>query len=214
MFIRSIRSSFFSSSSSLSYFQSHSIFLRSFSLSSYGKNVYGGQDITSSSLETFSLWHQAIEIGTEIKEKENKEENNERKKQIFQQLETKVDSNCLFSPPTYYKRWKGKEEFLCIIESVGEVFGSSFRYNRQWLSNNGQDWALEFTAKIGSSDLIIEGIDLVKLDENGKIIEFSVLARPPSAVAELKNQMMKKAGPKLVAIQAKKSISSFFGSSN
>lgn len=170
----------------------------------FGKGLCGGGNITPVASQTLEIWHEAVSHGTgKVMEGKSKEE-------IMNQLRSRVHSDCVFSPPTYFQSWKGKEEFLCIIESVSEVFGPSFEYHRQWISEDGHDWALEFTAKIGASKYTLDGMDLVKLDENGQIIEFRVLGRPPNAVSELKSEMMKKAGPKLVALKAKKSMSSFF----
>ena len=50
---------------------------------------------------------------------------------------------------------------------------------------------MEFTADVGASGKSLEGIDLVKLNEAGHIVEFTVLARPPSGVAAMKSEMMK-----------------------
>lgn len=175
-------------------------------------NVLGGNNISSVALETFQIWHKTIKEGTKITSSSTSNNNKDEVKKLFLELKQHVHSECIFSPPTYYKSWVGADEFLCIIESVGTVFGSSFEYQRQWLSDDGHDWALEFTATIGKSNYKLNGIDLVKLDENGKIREFSVLGRPPNAIQELKNQMMLVATPKLVALKAKKSMSSIFGS--
>jgi hypothetical protein len=174
------------------------------SLRKFG-NVFGAEKMTPQASETFQLWHEAVSHGTgKVSSPQLSKED------LLKRLGSRVHPDCIFSPPTYFQSWKGKEEFLCIIESVSEIFGPSFEYHRQWLSNDGHDWALEFSANIGSSNLKLDGIDLVKLDENGQIVEFRVLGRPPNAISELKNQMMAKAGPKLVALKAKRSISSLF----
>ena len=80
-----------------------------------------------------------------------------------------------------------------LIGAVSEVFGPSFKYHRQWLSDDGKDWCLEFTAKIGTDPKapLLHGVDLVKLDDSGNIVDFAVLARPPNAVSKLKEEMMK-----------------------
>jgi hypothetical protein len=171
----------------------------------FGQGLCGGGTITPVAYQTLEIWHEAVSHGTGKVSPGGKS-----KEEIMNKLSSRVHSDCVFSPPTYFQSWKGKEEFLCIIESVSEVFGPSFEYHRQWISEDGHDWALEFTAKIGASKYTLDGIDLVKLDENGQIVEFRVLGRPPNAVSELKSEMMKKAGPKLVALKAKKSMSSFF----
>lgn len=173
-------------------------------LSAYG-NVLGGENISSSSLETFRIWHETVTHGISGGDTVKLQE-------IGEKLRGHVHPHCKFSPPTYFKDWEGRDEFLHIISCVGEVFGKSFVYSRQWVSPDGRDWALEFTANIGEKNLLIHGIDLVKLDEDGKIIDFAVLARPPSAVAELKSQMMKKATPGLIKMKAKQAAAAFFGS--
>ena len=33
---------------------------------------------------------------------------------------------------------------LVLLGCVGDVFGKSFTYGRQWLSDDGHQWALEF----------------------------------------------------------------------
>jgi hypothetical protein len=59
------------------------------------------------------------------------------------------------------------------MECVSEVFGPSFKYDRQFISEDGRDWCLEFSADIaGDTKTRIDGVDLVRLDEDGKIMEF------------------------------------------
>lgn len=91
-----------------------------------------------------------------------------------------------------------------MLGSVGEVFGPSFRYGRQWLSDDGREWALEFEADIGTRALT--GIDLVSLDEDARITEFTVLARPPNAVEALKKEMMSRVPVRLAALKAKQAM--------
>ena len=91
-----------------------------------------------------------------------------------------------------------------LLETVGEVFGSSFRYERQWLSPDGNHWCLEFKADIADSGKRIDGVDLVRLDEvTGQITELAVLARPPNGVAALKSEMMRRVPPRLAALKAR-----------
>jgi hypothetical protein len=167
-------------------------------LSSFGE-VLGGEKISPVAFETFQAWHHCLKMsmsGQPLSE------------QNFGQY---VDDKCKFSPPTYFTSWTGRDEFITIISCVSEVFGPSFTYKRQWLSPDGHDWALEFTTEIGKSKLKIDGIDLVKLNQQGQIVDFTVLARPPNGVSELKSEMMKKAGPKIAALKAKQFASSIFG---
>jgi hypothetical protein len=55
------------------------------------------------------------------------------------------------------------------------------------------------------------GVDMVRLNDEGRIEEFIVLARPPNAVAELKVEMMSRVPSRLAALKAKQAFSSIFG---
>ena len=70
----------------------------------------------------------------------------------------------------------------------------------------GHEWALEFTTRSTPAKKLLTGIDLVSLDEAGKIKEFTVLARPPNAVALLKDEMMRRVPMRLAAMKAKKAM--------
>ena len=53
---------------------------------------------------------------------------------------------------------------------------------------------------------MLDGIDLVTLDEEGKMVDFTVMARPPNAVDELKKQMMMRVPVKIAALKAKQAL--------
>ena len=53
---------------------------------------------------------------------------------------------------------------------------------------------------------MLDGIDLVTLDAEGKMTEFVVMARPPNAVAELKKQMMMRVPVQIAALKAKQAL--------
>ena len=157
------------------------VFRASFSTLSSTK-VFGGANASPAAKATFDAWHQAADsvmhggVGVEP---------------AMAMLIPHVHDECIFRPPTYYKPWVGRNETLTILGCVSEVFGPSFQYGRQWLSEDGLEWALEFTAEVGEKT--IHGIDLVTLcPESCRIREFTVLARPPNAVSELKAAMMAK----------------------
>lgn len=48
-------------------------------------------------------------------------------------------------------------------------------------------------------------------DEEGKICDMTVLARPPNAVAALKDAMMKNVPPRMMAMKAKQAVKGIFG---
>ena len=101
--------------------------------------------MTKESKKTFECWHQAV---------------SNRDGSI---LEGRVNPLVVFRPPTYFKPWKGDEEFKVLLTCAAEVFGNSFQYKRQWLSPCGREWALEFETEISNTGKIMNGIDLVSL---------------------------------------------------
>ena len=80
------------------------------------------------------------------------------------------------------------------------------RYGRQWLSDDGREWALEFSADIGATGKTLHGMDLVSLDSEGSIIEFTVLARPTNAIEALKNEMILKVPVRMATLKAKQAL--------
>lgn len=168
-------------------------------------NVLGGEHMTPAALNTFETWHRSVSKAMHSDLVPNPDE-------LKESMYSVVHTNCKFHPPTYFTPWEGRDEMLLLLSSVSEVFGKSFKYGRQWISPDGHDWALEFTASIGDSNKSITGVDLIKLDDEGLIVEFTVLARPPNGVAELKSQMMQKVPPRLAKLKLKQGMEKIFGS--
>ena len=63
-----------------------------------------------------------------------------------------------------------------------------FRYHRQFIS--GDSAALEFSAFVG--ELLLKGIDLIRLGKDGRIIEFEVMIRPANALMALGEEMRRR----------------------
>jgi hypothetical protein len=59
---------------------------------------------------------------------------------------------------------------------------------------------LEFSARVG--DKKIKGIDLVRFDEDGKIVEFEVMVRPLSGLQALGQAMGERLGARLPAFKS------------
>ena len=86
------------------------------SLSKMGK-VLGGERIESSSMETFTMWHESLE---KVIADPNSSE------ATMKNFHKHVHPEVMFHPPTYITPWKGRDEFLLLMTCVSEVFGSSF----------------------------------------------------------------------------------------
>ena len=81
--------------------------------------VLGGDAATPEALRTFEVWHRCVEEMAKDKTVSP---------QTFDSFRDCVHEKVVFSPPTYYKPWEGRDEFMVLIECVGEVFGPSFTY--------------------------------------------------------------------------------------
>ena len=92
-----------------------------------------------------------------------------------------------FHSPFVWKSKEGKLITMAVLTTVATVF-EDFRYIREILDEN--NWALEFEAKVGNLNL--RGIDLIQLNESGKIIDFEVMIRPANALQAVGLEMTKK----------------------
>ena len=158
---------------------------------------FGGHGASPASRATLKAWHNAVDAALS---------GNGDSDAAMKALGAHMEPACIFRPPTYFKPWTGRDEVLCLLQSVSEVFGPSFMYGRQWLSDDGREWALEFSAEVGNTGRTVHGIDLVSLSEQGKIAELTVLARPPNAVEALKGEMIRKVPMRIAALKAKQTL--------
>jgi hypothetical protein len=102
-------------------------------------------------------------------------------------LEEIMADEVKFHSPFVWKPKEGKQAAIVLLTTVAEVF-QEFGYIRQLVAGN--HLALEFEAMIG--DLSLRGIDLIELNEDGKIIDFEVMVRPANGLQALGMEMAKK----------------------
>lgn len=62
-----------------------------------------------------------------------------------------------------------------------------FTYYRQFVTDDGKSVVLEFSATIG--DKALKGIDMIRFDDEGRIVEFEVMIRPFNALQALGAEM-------------------------
>ncbi len=91
-----------------------------------------------------------------------------------------------FHSPVVHTPQVGKEIALQYLAAAFHVFSNeSFRYVREL--TGPRDAALEFQVEI--DNVSVNGIDLIKWDEEGKIVEFKVLIRPLKAINLIHQKM-------------------------
>ncbi len=92
----------------------------------------------------------------------------------------------VFRSPVAYKPYEGKHVVFFILTNVIQVF-QDFTYHREFYTEDGENVVLEFSANVSGKSL--KGIDMIKFNKQGKIIDFEVMIRPMSGLAALAEQM-------------------------
>ena len=90
----------------------------------------------------------------------------------------------VFHSPVTFHPFVGRETVARLLNEVGLVF-EDFRYTRE-LDGQGTH-ALIFAARVGEKEL--EGLDLLRFDEQGLIADFTVMLRPLSALVPFAQAM-------------------------
>jgi SnoaL-like domain len=92
----------------------------------------------------------------------------------------------VFHSPVVHTPQRGKAITTAYLTGALEVFGTpSFRYVREVV--NAQDAILEFETEIAG--VTVNGVDMIRWNEQGQIIEFKVMVRPLKAMQAVHEQM-------------------------
>lgn len=102
----------------------------------------------------------------------------------------------VFRSPMAHTPYPGAQAVNLILNTVLKVF-EDFAYHRELASADGLSVVLEFSARVGERQL--KGIDMIRFDEAGKIVEFEVMIRPMSGLQALGAEMAQRLAPLLAA---------------
>ena len=83
--------------------------------------------------------------------------------------------------PPYWEKIQGRELVLHLLGVVLQTI-EGFTYHREWIRE--RELALEFRGRVGEREL--QGIDLISLDDEGRIRNLDVLMRPENAIVALR----------------------------
>jgi hypothetical protein len=97
-----------------------------------------------------------------------------------------VHPDAEFRSPMAFKPYRSREAVVLILSTVITIF-ENFTYHRTLASEDGLNVVLEFSADVGGKSL--KGIDLVRFDEDGLIVEFEVMIRPLNGLQALGAEM-------------------------
>ena len=104
-------------------------------------------------------------------------------------LDELLADDCVFHSPVVHTPQRGKALTKMYLSSAAMVLANdTFTYVRELIGES--DAVLEFTAEI--QGIHINGVDMIRWDRDGHIIDFKVMVRPLKAVNML-HGMMKQA---------------------
>ena len=118
--------------------------------------------------QALEKWHQMIKTGD------------------MSSLNELLADDVVFRSPVAYKPYEGKHVVFFILTNVIQVF-QDFTYHREFYSEDGENAVLEFSANVSGKSL--KGIDMIRFNEHGQIIDFEVMIRPKSGLEALAAQM-------------------------
>ena len=111
-----------------------------------------------------------------------------------------VHPDAFFRSPMAFTPYGPAPALLMILQTVCTIF-QDFTYHRQFASSDGLNVVLEFSAAVGDKKL--NGIDMIRFDEEGRIVEFEVMVRPLSGLQALGAEMGARLGQHLLAFKGK-----------
>lgn len=115
------------------------------------------------------------------------------------ELPTILHPNAVFRSPMAHTPYESAQAVQLILSTVIQVF-EDFDYHRHLVTEDGLSVVLEFSARVGDRQL--KGIDLIRFDEQGRIVDFEVMIRPLSGLQALGAEMGRRLAEHLPAYKA------------
>ncbi len=119
-------------------------------------------------IDTLASWHRLVE-----------ERNSDG-------LDSLLSEKVVFHSPILHTPQVGKaltKQYLAAALDI--LLNDSFRYVRE--VSNSRDAVLEFRVEV--EGLIVNGVDMIRWDETGQIVEFKVMLRPLKAINLIHQKM-------------------------
>lgn len=102
----------------------------------------------------------------------------------FSRGEELFSSDVVFRSPAVFEPYSGLDALKVLLTNVAEVF-EDFRYVDQ--VETGETAVLVFEAKVGDREL--NGVDILRFGEDGRIAEMTVMIRPLSGLEAVVEEM-------------------------
>ncbi|MBB5867439.1 ketosteroid isomerase-like protein [Allocatelliglobosispora scoriae] len=93
----------------------------------------------------------------------------------------------VFRSPAVHAPQNGPDITAAYLAAALAVLGPTIRYEREWYTPDGA--VLEFHADLDGT--AVHGVDMMRLDADGRIVEFTVMVRPLRGLNRLVEEMGK-----------------------
>ena len=101
-------------------------------------------------------------------------------------LENIISEDAVFSSPVVFTPMEGKNITMMYLHAAGQSFNmEKFKYTKE--IHDGMNSVLEFETYI--DDISVNGVDIIRWNEEGRIIDFKVMIRPLQAIGALQKKM-------------------------
>ena len=97
-----------------------------------------------------------------------------------------IAEGAVFHSPAVHSPQEGRELVTAYLAGAIQVLGSSLTYVREW--QHDTDAVLRFTAEVDG--LHVAGVDLIRWDDDGLIVDFTVMIRPFKALQAVMGRML------------------------
>lgn len=118
-------------------------------------------------MKTLELWHEMLQ------------------NRNVDRLDEVLAEDCVFLSPIVHKPQEGRELTKFYLTGAFNVFNDSFHYVKEVVTD--QHAVLEFVCDL--EGIVVNGVDIMTFDAEGKIVEFKVMVRPLKAVNLLHAKM-------------------------
>ena len=89
-----------------------------------------------------------------------------------------IAPDAVFRSPAVHTPQRGRDTVVGYLTAAFTVLGPHLAYEREWL---GVDSAvLQFRTEVGGLD--VSGVDMITWDDDGRIVDFTVMVRPAKAL--------------------------------
>ncbi|WP_324828949.1 nuclear transport factor 2 family protein [Qipengyuania zhejiangensis] len=122
-----------------------------------------------SAREGLKRWHEVIDGGSSL-----------------DALSAIIHEDAVFHSPVVHTPQRGRPIVVAYLHAAGDTLGNdSFEYVRELV--DGENAMLEFKTEMDG--IMVNGIDLIRFDEDGMITDFKVMVRPLKAVNKVWEKM-------------------------